>query len=194
MQQVGRLPLTPKYYSPAQQSGQPGTQAYEAPLCGRPEPLGATRDAVWPSPPAAVGLTGTVQRRRLRTLPALQTGVNFALLGGDATAAELCLFTEGDLAEGRVSFAIPLDPAANRSGDIWHVHLPGVDPGLLYGAALRPPAPCQPWTPQQRMTRPTAAGYRLDGPHQHTDPGAAGHRFDPARSLPYICRPCRALL
>ena len=34
---------------------------------------------------------------------------------------------------GRVSAEIPLDADVNRTGDVWHVMVPGLVPGLLYG-------------------------------------------------------------
>lgn len=45
----------------------------------------------------------------------------------------LCLFTEADLQQGRITDRITLDPAANKTGDIWHIALMGLRPGLLYG-------------------------------------------------------------
>ncbi|HSJ80562.1 MAG TPA: hypothetical protein VK910_05040 [Thiobacillus sp.] len=42
-----------------------------------------------------------------------------------------------------------LDPACNRTGDVWHVWVAGIRPGQLYA-------------------------YRLDGPHQPEE----GHRFN----------------
>ncbi len=51
------------------------------------------------------------------------------------------LFTEQDLTAGRATHEVPLDPALNRTGDVWHILLPAVDTSLLYG-------------------------YRVAGPHQ----------------------------
>ena len=45
----------------------------------------------------------------------------------------LCLFTEHDLREGRVTHEVLLDPRLNRTGDTWHVMLPDLDSTLLYG-------------------------------------------------------------
>jgi isoamylase len=54
-------------------------------------------------------------------------GVNFALFSAEAEAVHLCLFDAG----GRRELArIPLP---QRTGDIWHGHLPGAGPGLVYG-------------------------------------------------------------
>ena len=71
-------------------------------------------------------------------------GVNFALFSENATAVELCLFhhTQDD----RESHRIRLDECTDQ---VWHVYLPEVRPGQLYG-------------------------YRVSGPY---DP-FAGHRFN----------------
>ena len=45
----------------------------------------------------------------------------------------LVLFREDDLAAGRVTHEIPLDPQLNRTGNVWHVALPALDDTLLYG-------------------------------------------------------------
>ena len=47
----------------------------------------------------------------------------------------LCLFTEADLQQGRVTHEVQLDPGLNRTGDVWHILLPQLDASLLYGAA-----------------------------------------------------------
>jgi glycogen operon protein len=63
-------------------------------------------------------------------------GVNFAVFSAHATAIELCLYD----AAGRAELArLPLP---ERSGDIWHGHLPGAGAGLVYG--LRAHGPWQP--------------------------------------------------
>ena len=38
-----------------------------------------------------------------------------------------------NLQAGRVSAEITLDADVNRTGDVWHVMVPGLVPGLLYG-------------------------------------------------------------
>jgi glycogen operon protein len=75
------------------------------------------------------------------------SGVNFAVFSRHATRVRLELFDRaGDKTAGR---AIDLDPARNRTGDVWHVWVAGVRPGQLYA-------------------------YRVDGPYE---PGQ-GHRFN----------------
>jgi glycogen operon protein len=79
-------------------------------------------------------------------------GVNFCVFSRNSTALELLLFDrDDDPAPARV---VRLDPARNRTFYYWHVFVPGVLPGQLYG-------------------------YRADGPF---DP-ASGLRFDRAKVL-----------
>jgi glycogen operon protein len=75
-------------------------------------------------------------------------GVNFAVASRHATAVELCLFDAPYDATERQR--LPLE----RTGDVWHLFVPGAGPGQLYG-------------------------YRA---HGCWDP-AAGHRFNPAKVL-----------
>lgn len=74
-------------------------------------------------------------------------GTNFSLFSRHASRVRLELFDHpGDAAAARV---IDLDPARNRTGDVWHVWVEGIRSGQLYA-------------------------YRVDGPYQPTD----GHRFN----------------
>jgi isoamylase len=79
-------------------------------------------------------------------------GVNFSLFSRHATGVELLLFDDVD--DGRPARVIRLDPDANRTYHYWHVFLPDIRPGQLYG-------------------------YRVEGPF---DP-ASGFRFDPTKLL-----------
>jgi isoamylase len=79
-------------------------------------------------------------------------GVNFSIFSRTAAGVELVFFDrEDDVRPARV---IPIDPAANRTYYYWHLFVPEVKPGQLYG-------------------------YRVQGPF---DP-ARGLRFDPAKVL-----------
>lgn len=73
---------------------------------------------------------------------------------------KLVLFNEDDLALGKSTYEIELCPVDNKTGDVWHIALPGCDASLLYG-------------------------YRVSGPSQETDKseGAVGHKFDEVRRL-----------
>jgi len=79
-------------------------------------------------------------------------GVNFSVFSRNASAVDLLLFDRDD--DSRPALVIPIDSASNRTYHYWHVFVPGVKPGQLYG-------------------------YRVHGPH---DP-ANGLRFDPAKVL-----------
>ena len=78
-------------------------------------------------------------------------GVNFSLFSRSATGVELLLFDRDDARPARV---LRLDHVTNHTYHYWHVGVPGVQPGQLYG-------------------------YRVAGP---SDP-AHGLRFDPAKVL-----------
>ncbi|HMK37943.1 MAG TPA: glycogen debranching protein GlgX [Bacteroidota bacterium] len=79
-------------------------------------------------------------------------GANFSLFSRSATRVELLFFDRADDAVPRRS--IDLDPYTHRTYHYWHVFVPGVKAGQLYG-------------------------YRVHGP---SDP-SLGRRFDPAKVL-----------
>src|SRR5262249_40423793 len=79
-------------------------------------------------------------------------GVNFSLFSRTASGVELLFFGhELDAAPSRV---VRLDPVTNRTYHYWHVLVPGVRPGQLYG-------------------------YRVEGPLAPVK----GGRFDPTKLL-----------
>ncbi len=82
----------------------------------------------------------------------LRGGVNFSVFSAHATAMTLVLYLPGD-PEPVVEW--PLDPRYNRTGDVWHVFVRGVDPGVEYA-------------------------FRAD---MQPNPKPALHRFDPADAL-----------
>ncbi len=57
-------------------------------------------------------------------------GVNFAIVSETATSATLVLFLPD---EDDPILEFPLDPVLNRTGNIWHALLEGLDPGIEYG-------------------------------------------------------------
>src|SRR5689334_5633066 len=97
---------------------------------------------------------GIEAERRSAALGATVTpaGVNFSVFSRDATGVELLMFDRVD--DGRPARAIRLDPVANRTYHYWHVFVPGVAAGQLYG-------------------------YRVDGPYAPEN----GWRFDPTKLL-----------
>src|ERR1043165_9722463 len=76
-------------------------------------------------------------------------GVNFALYSENATSVELCLFNDNDASE--VSETITIKEQLHY---VWHVYVPGLQPGQLYG-------------------------YRVHGPYEPHN----GHRFNPHKLL-----------
>ncbi|WMJ74209.1 glycogen debranching protein GlgX [Cytophagaceae bacterium ABcell3] len=76
-------------------------------------------------------------------------GVNFALYADNAEGVDLCLFNSTE--DKKESVKIPL---TERSHQIWHVYIPGIKPGQLYG-------------------------YRVHGPYDPKN----GHRFNPHKLL-----------
>lgn len=71
-------------------------------------------------------------------------GVNFAIFAENATAVELCLFDAPKDATEKDCVKLK-----DRDNHVWHVYLPGIKPGQMYG-------------------------YRVDGPFEPTE----GHRFN----------------
>ena len=53
-----------------------------------------------------------------------------AYLGFDTCPIMLISFR---FEQGIVSKEIPLNPGFNRTGDVWHIFLPDMEPNLLYG-------------------------------------------------------------
>jgi glycogen operon protein len=74
-------------------------------------------------------------------------GVNFAIFSRDASHVRLELFDHP--ADSVAALTIDLDPACNRTGDVWHVWVEGILSGQLYA-------------------------YRVDGPYEPSQ----GHRFN----------------
>jgi len=64
-------------------------------------------------------------------------GVNFSLYSRDATGVELLFFDHQD--DPKAASVIVLDPAFNRTYHYWHVFVPGVQPGQIYGYRARGP-------------------------------------------------------
>lgn len=82
----------------------------------------------------------------------VEGGVNFSLFSRTATGVELHFFEQTD--DAQPSRVVQLDPVKNRTYHYWHVRVPGIQPGQLYG-------------------------YRVHGPH---DP-ARGLLFDATKLL-----------
>jgi isoamylase len=92
---------------------------------------------VWPGGPHPLGATWDGE------------GVNFALFSENARGVQLCLFD--DATAGTPTATITM---SERTDNVWHVYLPDVRPGALYG-------------------------YRVDGPYEPE----SGHRFNASKLL-----------
>ncbi|MGL4986259.1 MAG: alpha-amylase family glycosyl hydrolase, partial [Treponemataceae bacterium] len=57
-------------------------------------------------------------------------GVNFSVFSRNATKVFLEIFEKEE--DEKPSLSIELDPKANRTGDLWHIHLQGLKPQALY--------------------------------------------------------------
>jgi glycogen operon protein len=79
-------------------------------------------------------------------------GVNFSLFSRMASSVDLLFFDHED--DKQPSYIIKLDSVKNRTYHYWHVFVPGVKPGQLYG-------------------------YRVHGPNDLSK----GLRFDPTKVL-----------
>ena len=64
---------------------------------------------------------------------ARRDGINFSIFSKHATGVRLVVSLPGD---GDSVLELPLDPEYNRTGDVWHVLLKGLDPGVEYGYRL----------------------------------------------------------
>src|SRR5208283_2008415 len=60
------------------------------------------------------------------------SGVNFALFSENATGVELCLFDSEGENETRI-------PVVNQTDQVWHIYLPEMRPGQLYGYRVQGP-------------------------------------------------------
>jgi isoamylase len=58
-------------------------------------------------------------------------GANFSVFSRSATGIELLFFDRAG--DARPSRVIPIDPGSNRTYHFWHVFVPGVQPGQIYG-------------------------------------------------------------
>ena len=64
-------------------------------------------------------------------------GVNFSVFSRSATGVELLLFDRDD--DARPARVIRLDPASNRDYYYWHVFVPAIGSGQIYGFRVEGP-------------------------------------------------------
>src|SRR4051812_38633913 len=67
-----------------------------------------------------------------------QSGTNFSVYSKNATAIELLLFDAVD--QTPAAQVLTLDPSLNRTYHYWHVFVPAVQAGQLYGYRVYGPA------------------------------------------------------
>jgi glycogen operon protein len=110
------------------------------------------RDVV---PPAALLQPEPGSPRPLGATPEPR-GTNFAVFSHNATHVTLVLFAPGGERRG----SIPLDPRHHRTGDTWHVFLPGVRAGAEYGWRVDSDAagPMHAFEPDALLLDPWAKG------------------------------------
>jgi len=86
-------------------------------------------------------------------------GVNFSVFSKNADSVELLFFDDVD--DDTPSRIITLDPLVNRTYHYWHVCVPGLESGQLYGYRV-----AGPWDPSRRL--------RFDGDKLLLDPYGRG--------------------
>src|SRR5690349_3579337 len=64
-------------------------------------------------------------------------GVNFSVYSKSSTSIELMFFDHVD--DAQPSSSIRLDPTSNRTYHYWHVFVPGIEAGQIYGFRARGP-------------------------------------------------------
>src|SRR6202795_5008260 len=105
----------------------------------------------------------------------LGNGVNFAIFSETATSVDLCLFDEVEARQENIRI-----PMTEQTDQVWHVYLPDVRPGQLYGYRVTGPyAPeqGQRFNPHKLLIDPYAKaiagkitspdevfGYKIDDP------------------------------
>jgi glycogen operon protein len=95
------------------------------------------KQLMWPGNPYPLGATWD------------GNGVNFTLFADNATGVELCFFDTNNPSQETARYRL-----TERTHQIWHLYLPGLTPGQLYG-------------------------YRVYGPYEPEN----GHRFNPTNLL-----------
>jgi len=83
----------------------------------------------------------------------LGNGVNFALFSEHATSVDLCLFDSMEAPEENVRI-----PVTEHTDQVWHIFLPEVRPGQLYGYRVSGP-----YEPFQAASRSLRQGDRGPG-------------------------------
>ncbi|HEY6196527.1 MAG TPA: isoamylase [Candidatus Eisenbacteria bacterium] len=98
------------------------------------------------------------------------TGTNFAVYSHHATRMTLALFAPGGAPRGEIALA----PRRHRTGDVWHVFVPGVRAGAEYGwrADSSARGPAHAFEPDALLLDPYAKG--VAGSERWAEPGPRG--------------------
>src|SRR5215470_9746896 len=111
-------------------------------------------------------------------------GVAFSVYSKDASGLDLLLFDHvDDRIPGRV---ITLDPRINRTGDYWHLHVGGLDPGQLYGFSARgrdAPELGQRFDPDRVLLDPYGRGVMVPDGYRRVDRGQPDDGAVPMKSV-----------
>ena len=115
-------------------------------------------------------------------------GLNFAIFSKHATAMTLVLFARRRDAP---VLELPLDPATNRTGHMWHVEVAGLDPNTRYGwraARDAPPSPIHRFQPEAVLIDPYATALSGGSRWATREPrdGDAGDGHWPQRRSLYV--------
>ena len=100
-------------------------------------------------------------------------GVNFSVFSKNATLVELLFDSADAAAPARV---IPLDPRTHRTYHYWHVFVPGLKPGQIYG--YRAPGPFEPehglrFDGNKVLIDPYGYAIAVPSAYKHSDENAA---------------------
>jgi isoamylase len=116
-------------------------------------------------------------------------GVNFSVYSRDASGVELLLFDRE--ADARPARVIRLDPTGNRTYHYWHVFVPDLRPGQLYGYRVEGP-----WDPANGMRFDPGKvlldpyGRSVAVPQGYSREDARGHRDATARAMKSVVVDC----
>ena len=95
--------------------------------------------ATQPVSDASLSVPRDLNRGRSSPLGATpaENGVNFSVYSRDGTGVELLLFDRDD--DARPARIISLDPFISRTYHYWHVFVPGLQAGQIYGYRVQGP-------------------------------------------------------
>jgi len=112
----------------------------------------------------------------------VEGGINFSLFSRTASAVALELFDRED--DGRAARVIPIDPVRNRTYHYWHVFVPGVQAGQIYGVRIQGPNDPERglrFDPSKLLLDPYARGIIV--PNNYSRISAASHGDNTAGAM-----------